>query len=273
MTLPRSHTIIDFHAHVFPDDLAPRAISRLETNGGTRAHYNGTVQGLLASMRVAGIHRSVLQPVATKPEQVEAINHWSLTLRGRRELIPFGALHPNLSPEDLERQIKFLKSHGFLGIKLHPDYQGFHPDEDRLESFYQALEKSGLIVMFHSGIDLGLYPPVMAGPEHIARVHKAFPNLVIVAAHLGGYKMWEDVESYLVGHSVWLDTAYCADDCPPRQFLDIVRAHGVNKVLFASDGPWGGQQENLEYLRGVGLTDEELLAIEGQNAKNLLGLD
>jgi predicted TIM-barrel fold metal-dependent hydrolase len=272
MSSPRRHTIIDFHAHVFPDDLAPRAITQLEKNGGTRAPYNGTVQGLLASMRAAGIQQTVLQPVATRPEQVEPINRWSLSLRGRRELIPFGALHPNLSPEALDQQIKFLKVHGFLGIKLHPDYQNFHPDEDRLEAFYRALEKSGLIVLFHSGIDLGLYPPVMAGPEHIARVHKAFPGLIIVAAHMGGYKMWDDVESYLVGHSIWLDTAYCAPDCPQRQFVDIVRAHGANRILFASDGPWGDQQENLQYLRSAGLTDDELVAIEGKNAENLLGL-
>jgi predicted TIM-barrel fold metal-dependent hydrolase len=159
-----------------------------------------------------------------------------------------------------------------LGVKLHPDYQNFHPDEDRLENFYGQLEKSGLIVMFHCGIDLGLYPPVMAGPERIARVHKAFPSLKIVAAHLGGYKMWDEVESCLVGHSLWLDTAYCANDCPPRQFVEIVRAHGADKILFASDGPWGGQRENLQYLRNVGLTGEELQAIEGKNAEILLGL-
>jgi len=272
MSSPKKRTVIDFHVHVFPDDLAPRAIARLEKNGGTRAHYDGTVAGLLASMRLAGIERAVLQPVATRPEQVEPINRWSLTLRTQRELIPFGALHPNLSPEELAEQIAFLKMHGFLGVKLHPDYQGFHPDEDRLEAFYQALEKSGLIVLFHAGIDLGLYPPVMAGPEHIARVHKAFPKLVIVAAHMGGYKMWDDVESYLVGHSIWLDTAYCASDCPPQQFLEIVRAHGAGKILFASDGPWGGQLENLQFIRSIGLTDEELLNIECKNAENLLGL-
>ncbi len=273
MAASTTQLIIDFHAHVFPDELAARAIPKLEANAGMRAHYDGTVQGLLASMRAAGIDRSVLQPVATKPDQVDPINHWSLALRAHPELIPFGALHPNVELEVLDRQIEFLTTHGFKGIKLHPDYQKFHPDEDRLEPFYKRLEQSGLIVLFHSGIDLGLYPPLMAGPEHLARVHKAFPGLKLVAAHLGGYKLWEDVESYLVGHSIWLDTAFCDHECPPRQFLDIIRAHGADKVLFASDGPWGGQAENLAFLRNAGLTDAELKAIEGDNARRLLGLE
>jgi predicted TIM-barrel fold metal-dependent hydrolase len=267
------HIIIDFHAHVFPDELAARAIPQLEEKYAMKAHYDGTVPGLLASMRASKINRTVLQPVATKPGQVNAINHWSLSLRQHAGLIPFGALHPDAAPEQLDEQIKFLETHGFPGVKLHLDYQQFHPDEDRLEPFYQRLEQSGLVVLFHSGIDLGLYPPLMAGPEHIAMVHKAFPKLTLVVAHMGGYKMWDQVESYLVGHSIWLDTAFCDHECPQQQFLDIVRAHGADKVLFASDGPWGGQAENLAYLHQVGLSETELRAIEGDNARRLLGLD
>ena len=41
-------TIIDFHAHAFPDSLAPRAIAQLTINAATSGYIpltDGTIQG------------------------------------------------------------------------------------------------------------------------------------------------------------------------------------------------------------------------------------
>jgi len=262
--------VIDFHVHAFPDELAARAIPQMSARAGVPACFDGTVRGLLASMRSHGIDISVLQPVATKPEQVEGINRWSAELRAEPGLLSFGALHPDQEVEALERQITFLLANGFRGVKLHPDYQRFHPDEDRMESLYARLERAGLAVLFHAGVDLGLYPPLMGAPEQIEQVQKVFPRLTIIAAHMGGFRRWDDVERHLVGTPVWLDTAYCADDCPTERFREMVQGHGSGKVLFASDGPWADQGRSLEFIRRVGLPVEDVRAIEGENARALL---
>ena len=58
--------IIDLHAHCFPDQLAPRALSLLAERAGIEPYFNGTVSGLKAVIDEVGIDRVVLQPIATR---------------------------------------------------------------------------------------------------------------------------------------------------------------------------------------------------------------
>ena len=71
---------IDFHTHTWPDAVAGKAVSTLMSKGTLTASYDGTVDGLLASMDANGVALSVMQPVATKPGQVAGINDWAASL-------------------------------------------------------------------------------------------------------------------------------------------------------------------------------------------------
>lgn len=78
--------IIDFHTHIWPDALAPRAISSLsDTAGGIFTPVtDGTAQGLLTYMSSVGIDVSVVQPVITKEKQAFSTNEWAATLSSAR---------------------------------------------------------------------------------------------------------------------------------------------------------------------------------------------
>ncbi len=65
--------IVDIHTHVFPDELAPRAVAVLSGNSSVQPFTDGTCAGLRASMSRAGIDRAAVMPIATKPEQVRSI--------------------------------------------------------------------------------------------------------------------------------------------------------------------------------------------------------
>jgi len=67
--------IIDIHAHIFPDEIAPTTIKYLGEEANTKAYLNGTVSDLKSSMKKAGISISVNQPISTKPSQVQSINN------------------------------------------------------------------------------------------------------------------------------------------------------------------------------------------------------
>ena len=96
------------------------------------------------------------------------------------------------------------------------------------------------------------------------------PKLVL--AHMGGNDQWDEVEEYLVGKQVYFDTGVVLDKMPEEQFIRIVRNHGADKILFATDSPWSGQKEFLEIIRRMPLTDDERKKILGENACKLLGL-
>ncbi|MFH0963674.1 MAG: amidohydrolase family protein, partial [Planctomycetota bacterium] len=128
--------ITDFHTHAFPDDLARRAMTRLSEHAdGKRAVLDGTVSDLLRSMDAAGVYRSVLCSVATVPKQFDPILAFSDRVRSDR-IVPFPSFHPD-SP-DLAALVRRVGASGFLGVKLHPCYQGFAPDEDRFLPMYEA---------------------------------------------------------------------------------------------------------------------------------------
>ena len=100
----------------------------------------------------------------------------------------------------------------------------------------------------------------------------AFPGGTVIAAHMGGYECWDEVETLLLGRPVWLDTSFSVPGLGYQRTLSIMRGHGIDKILFGSDSPWQDQAVDLAELRSLGLTETELAAILGGNAAKLLGL-
>ena len=56
-----------------------------------------------------------------------------------------------------------------------------------------------------------------------------------------------------MGRDVYLDTAYTLGHLPDADFVEIVHAHGAEKVLFGSDGPWTDAGAEIAWLRGLPL--------------------
>ncbi len=263
--------IIDIHTHAFPDELAPRALAALSECSHVPPHTDGTCAGLSASMRCAGVDRSVIMPIATKPAQVGSINNWAAAInRQHRDLISFGTLHPQ--QDDLSAEIDRLAAEGIPGVKFHPDYQDFFVDAPEMIPTYRALAAAGLIVLFHAGVDIGLPPPVHCTPERLARVLDAVPALTVIAAHMGGYDCWDDVERCLVGRDLYFDTSYSLADLGSERMTALMRAHGAGRILFGTDSPWTDQSDEVAAIRALPLTDDEISAVLGGNAARLLSV-
>ena len=260
---------LDVHTHVFPDALAERAVRQLAAESGEKAYTDGTAAGLIASMRAAGIERSVVQPVSTRAAQTPGINTYSIELN-RPPLISFGTLHPDYA--DYPAEIDRLKAAGLRGVKFHPDYQLFYVDEDRMMPVYRRMARAGLTAFFHAGVDIGLKPPYHGTPERLARVLDAVPDLEVVAAHFGGFRMWDEVDRHLIGRRLWLDTSYTLAHLPGEEFVRMARRHGVGRVMFGSDSPWADQAEEVRLLERTGLDEAELDAVFYDNAARWLGL-
>jgi predicted TIM-barrel fold metal-dependent hydrolase len=260
--------IVDIHTHVFPDDVAVRAVPALAEEGGVEAVHAGTVSSLLAEMDRAGIDVSVTQPVSTKPSQVAGINDWAASTASDR-IVPFGTIHPDL--EGAAEEVGRIASLGLKGFKLHPEYQSFHPDDERMYPVYEAANELGLVILFHAGADIAI-PTLRGTPESFVRVLDAHPGLRVVLAHMGGFRQWDGVRESLVGRDVHLDTSYSLGHMDDEEFVGLVHAHGVGRILFGTDGPWADAAEEVRLLRSVGLAEADVDRILGANAVELLGL-
>jgi len=261
--------VIDFHVHCFPDKLALRAVSQLAERAGIPARLNGTICGIKDSMRRAGVSKSVVLSIATKPTQTESINNWSAEIQDD-EVIAFGSIHPD--NENWKSELFRIKDLGLKGIKLHPEYQDFYVDDRKMFPIYETALELGLIVVFHAGVDLGFSAPYHATPERLRRVIEAFPKGKIIAAHMGSFYYWDEVEHFLLGTDIYLDTSYSLGIIADEQAKRIIANHDYRKILFASDSPWIDQGEQIAKFKSLQLGREVEEAIMGLNAKDLLGL-
>lgn len=267
----KGYKVIDFHTHIFNDELAARAFPLLKKDAEefyTPVH-DMKKSSLLARMDEYGVDMSVIHPVITKRKQVEPVNLWALSQASSR-LMPFGGIYPNA--DDWKEQIDYVRGLGLKGLKFHCEYQDFVIDDPRMLKIYDYALSKGLIIIHHAGFDPAYPAPYRSSPERFAHIADELRGGVIIAAHLGGSRQWDDVEKYLVGKNIYLDTSMGLQYYPSEQFLRIVKAHGASKMLFATDSPWTGADRELEILLSLPLTEQEREMILHLNAEMLLGL-
>ena len=266
--------IIDFHTHAFADAVAQKAMAYLVDESGYTPSHDGTLRGLCEACRRAGVAKAVVLSIATKPKQVPVINNWAIG-RGdgsvganSESLVFFGTLHGGY--EEYEAEIERLRAAGVRGVKMHPNYQEFFPDDEGLRPMFRALARAGLIALIHGGHDIA-FADAPGSPDRLARLNDAVPELVMVAAHFGGWRMWDDVDRYLIGRpNVYLDTSFTLGDLPDERFVDMARRHGLDRIVFGTDSPWRDQGDDVTYLGRLPFTDAERETILWKNAERLL---
>ena len=262
--------ITDFHVHVFPDDLAPRAMATVagQAPDEARPRLDGSVGDLMRSMDAAGIRRSVVCNVATAPRQVGAILAWSLSIRSDR-IVPLNSVHPDC--DDGPAEVHRTADSGLPGIKMHPMYQDFALDEARMWPIYEAIAARGLILVLHAGCDMA-YPlsDDRADPRRLIKVHEAFPGIPIVAAHMGGWLRWREVAAVLAGSGVYLETSYSLDRAAPEEMRQILDRHPVDRIMFGTDSPWQGQADTIRLVRSTWPDPADQEKVLAGNAARLL---
>ena len=267
--------VIDVHTHAFPDAIAGRTIEILkakmlaQSNIKVENSTDGTIDGLLSSMDRAHVDISLVMPIVTKIPQTRTINDFAQNLRGER-IISFGSVHP--SDPDACEVLDLLAERGFMGIKLHPEFQDFYIDSKESLRVIKHAQTLGMFVLIHAGGDLGYPPPYHCTPERLESVLGEIDGEKLIAAHLGGFMMWDDVLKHIAGKKVYIDTAAVGTCIPSDIYREIIRAHGADHVLFGSDTPWEDQAHALNALENTKITQDELDKIKYKNAKKLFGI-
>jgi hypothetical protein len=259
---------IDFHTHAFPDDLAGRAIAKLEAGAGWKAVAGGTVAELVRSMDRSGVDASVVCAIATRPDQVQGIIQWCERIRSNR-IIPLPSVHP----EDggALKHLREIAKEGFVGIKLHPMYQDFAADEPRMEAIYSETRDNGLVLVMHCGQDIAFGPDDdRASPARVRKIVDRFKGLILVCTHMGGWRAWDQVERHLVGSEAYFETSFSIPELTPQRAADIIRRHGAERVLLGSDWPWNSQEDAIDQVNRLSLEDMQKGKILCSNAARLL---
>ncbi|MEG2396988.1 MAG: amidohydrolase family protein [Oscillospiraceae bacterium] len=263
--------IIDFHTHAFPDKIYTKAMKSLSACcGNVKPFHSGSITSLTNYLDKNNVDKAVVLNIATNPKQEHSVNDFAISLLENEKLIPFGSIHPE--SENIDAELKRLKTAGIKGIKLHPDYQNFFVDEKRMLPIYQKIAEMGFITVFHAGVDIGFPSPVHCTPKSLASILPYFEDAPVIAAHFGGYLLWQETLKYLAGTNIYLDTAFSYSKMPPQYANEIIENHNSEKIIFGSDMPWSGTCDEIDFLNSLKLTNNQKENILSNNAKRILNI-
>ena len=262
--------IIDFHTHVFPDAIARKATESIcEFYHMTAMVDEGTVGQLIQLHQEAGISHACIHSVAITAHYVESINRFisGAATKYPDHLTGFAAIHPEY--QDPERLVEETKRQGLKGFKIHPDMQKFALDSPEAMEMFAAIEGK-LPIIIHTGDCRFEY----SRPWQMKKVLDAFPKLVCICAHLGGWSEWDEARKTLAQYeNAYVDTSSSLYAMTPEEGRRIVRSYSRDRVLFGTDFPMWNPKKELERFYRLKLTEEEEEKILRKNAEDLLQMN
>ena len=268
--------MIDTHTHIFPDKIAPKIVENMRADSGNQIPLSGgfTLKDLKAYMARCGIEAVFTFCVAERPKAVPPANDFLISITDHRTVFGFGTILPDM--EDPVAEVRRIRERGLRGIKFHSVFQPIGAGDENLFSIYEEMARTGMIAYFHVGKDPN-HPshPARTNPQDVAHLKERFPALKIVAAHFGGLFMLEEARKWVIGKDVYIDTCWGPNiqSLEAKEVIDLIRSHGSEKVLFATDYPSTldpGPQ--IEWWKVLPLKKEEKDLIFRENALRLLGL-
>lgn len=261
--------LIDFHTHIFPNEIANRAAQNVGSYYGLAMEGDGTAEMLKSHVPQSVKCRFVISSAAMKAKNVVHGNDFLLKAAAEdSDFIPFGSFHPDMGEKEVLAELERIAEAGVYGIKLHPDFQYIYIDEARLIPMYRKCAELKLPILFHVGDKNTEY----STPKRLRRVCDMIPDLTVVAAHLGGYSVWDEAMDYLVGTNVYMDCSESVPHISEQETYELIMRHGVDKVMFGSDFPVFCTDTAYRYIEPLPFTEAEKEMLYHGTAEKLLGL-
>ena len=266
--------VIDAHCHVFPDPIADKSRTAVSDfyelpmyTSGTAALLKGERERVheIGGRRYQVTRQLICAPAVT-PHQTDSINRFIAGLvQEDAHFTGFGTIHPGNT--DFSDILSNFKAQGLVGLKLHSDFQCFDIDDKAMYPVYEEAARLGLPLLFHMG-DRRLDH---SHPRRLVKVLRDIPELVVIAAHTGGYSHWNEAFDLLKpSERLYFDvssTLQFVDGALMRRFLG---KFGETQFFFGSDFPMWDPGRELETLLRFGIPDTALQGLLTENFERFL---
>ena len=163
---------------------------------------------------------------------------------------------------------------GFVGAHLYPHWFGKPPDHRIYYPFYAKCAELGVPIQIQVGHSAQQFLPTVARPVTLDRVAIDFPELQIVAIHIG-YPWVEEMISVAWKHpnvTIGCD-AHAPKYWDPSFVRFISSRRGQDKVLFGTDWPVIGFERAIDEIEELGFSDEVKRKLLWENAARVYGLE
>ena len=166
-------------------------------------------------------------------------------------------------PRYLEEAREFLDHPMFLGMKLHPLIDGYHPNDAGVHPLIELLLERDLPVLVHSG------HPIFTLPWSIEELVVNFPDAKVILGHMGhGNVVYINaaIDVALRNPNVYLETSGMPMHTKIKEAIERV---GETRVLFGSDVPFHHATVEIDKVRLSGLSPELVDRVLGKNGRLL----
>jgi predicted TIM-barrel fold metal-dependent hydrolase len=163
--------------------------------------------------------------------------------------------------EEVERYLDHPK---FLGLKLHPLIDGYHPNDPTVHPLMDLLaERGGLPVLVHSG------HPIFTLPWSIEELAVAYPSVKVILGHMGhGNVVYINASIDIAARNpnVYLETSGMPMHTKIKEAVERV---GVERIIYGSDTPFHHPAVEILRVRVSGLDEAELEQVLRTNSRAL----
>ncbi len=257
--------LIDFHAHIYPEKIAQKAVESVGNFYHIPMDGNGTAEHLLSQGKEFSVSGYVVHSVAVDENHVQTVNNYIASeCEKHQEFHGFGTMHAAYG--DKIGELKRMQELGLKGVKIHPDTQYYNMNDDRMDEVYDYLQKEQLPLLIHCGD----YRYDYSHPRRLKDILNRFPKLTVVAAHFGGWSVWDLALEYLKDANCYLDTSSSIPMLGTVRAEELIRLYGAERIVFGTDFPMWVLKDELEFFDKMSLNEKERELIFYQNAAKIL---
>ncbi|UJJ33109.1 amidohydrolase family protein [Halopseudomonas maritima] len=187
-------------------------------------------------------------------------------------LIGVGSVDISRPMEAVREVRRCVQELGFKAIRVLPWLWEAPPTDRRFYPVYVACCELGIPFCTQIGHTGPLMPSEVGRPIYLDQVALDFPELKIVAGHIG-YPWTDEAIAVATKHeNLFIDTSAYTVRRYPAQLIEFMRAHGRSKVLFGTNYPMIPPAKALEGLENLGLDDQAQGLFLAGNAQRVFGL-
>lgn len=231
------------------------------------------VTATLAMMDQGGVAKSLISAwVAPRNVMISNDEVASFVAQAPDRLIGVGSVDISKPMSAVGEIRRCITEMGFKAIRVLPWLWELPPTDRRFYPVYTACCELGVPFCTQIGHTGPLMPSEVGRPIYLDQVALDFPELKIVAGHIG-YPWTDEAIAVATKHeNVHIDTsAYTVNRYPP-QLVEFMRGHGRSKVLFGTNYPMIMPAKALDGLKNLALEDAVEFAFLAGNAQRVFGI-
>jgi uncharacterized protein len=246
-------TIIDAHHHL-----------------GRGCVYDGwtaTEEEIRVAQERNDVSATIVQPWPGALPSIEAAHDAIAELARARPGAVYGmaSVNPHLGRDQAAAELRrCVRDLGFVGAKCHTIGHALNPNGEDAKVIFETAQELGVPVMVH----IATFGIPFSSPGQLLPLAQRYPELTIVAAHMGAATLSGDVVWIAERHpNVVLETSWAMG--PDIAFA--VDTLGADRVMVGTDYPTNVAVE-LTKVRELGLSDAARDMVLGGTAAKVFGL-